>query len=108
MGKVVTISAGDQEVTLLPALRPGWSFEVVSQLSCPHLNVQPPFRWRGTSAPAWGGGGGGLGAPTRAAANTRWASNHRMPFTGPENLHRTFPGDADASGTCAGDTWRHR
>lgn len=61
MGEVVTISAGDQEVTLLPALRPGWSFEVVSQLSCPHLNVQPPFRWRGTSAPAWGGAGGGFG-----------------------------------------------
>lgn len=32
-GAGAVISAGDQEVTLLPALRPGWSFKVVSQLS---------------------------------------------------------------------------
>lgn len=108
VGEVVTISAGDQEVTLLPALRPGWSFEVVSQLSCPHLNVQPPIRGEGLPLQPGAGRGVGLGAPARAAADTRWASNHRMPFAGPENPHRTFLGDADASGTCAGDTWRHR
>lgn len=64
VGEVVTISAGDQEVTLLPALRPGWSFEVVSQLSCPHLNVQPPIRGEGLLLQP-GAGRGGWGLPPR-------------------------------------------